>query len=72
MYFTKTTNMKKSTLYYYQYCDLNGNLVENAEGSTVTMQLGKKAGWQIKQIALSLTAKYGIKCFCKLIKTETA
>jgi hypothetical protein len=64
--------MKKSIWYHYQYRDINGNIVENVDGSTGAMQAGKKQAWQIKQIEQVLTTKHGIKCICKLIKTETA
>ena len=63
--------MKKPNFYHYQYRDINGNIVENSDGSTGSMHAGKKAAWQIKQIEQALTTKHGIKCFCKLIKTES-
>jgi hypothetical protein len=63
--------MAKSTWYHYEYRNEKGQPAMHPDGSTGSIQRGKLKAWQIKNIERSLTEKHGLKCFVKLVKTES-
>jgi hypothetical protein len=57
--------------YYYEYRDINGNLVCDQGGGNGTMVKGKMAAYVIKNKERALTALHGVKCIVKFVRTES-
>jgi hypothetical protein len=54
----------------YEFRNKLGALVQDRQGNTGTIQLGKLKAWQIKAKESALTELHGIKCTVLLTKTE--